>query len=642
MVKHGRRSTSHLLIPSQTNFLRSQNQRSHVDTTRATLAENPTSTSILDSSLKTNTLYNAIKGIRTLEVTSSRLRRIYSAVIAAYDTCIHFMHPSRDYQELRTGFMIELYRIDLWRRLVLAEDKTEQGKLLTYDSGLWVLLECILTKMLEAFSEYDHTREKYGAYNSITRQEGLSDILPVASLQPVEQSHKGSELLESMSISTKSPPKHQETVKFSLLENEPIERLLQTLCYWNNSLDGLTSTLERESSRRRLRAHFSTGNIAELRNLEAAAAFLKHQDIERMANVRSVIKQEKYGGLLDRSQLQSPNNLPSTPPPEYKLKADELERQEAPYQTDQRRAIAIIRGESVIVDWQYCLDNSWRREHPAEFRRRTQNLTTILNTGLRPLNLSVLHCVGYLESSNCTGYAFRLPPGAGLGQTPVTLHHLLCNAKVAADIPDLGERFQLANALVLTVFEIHNLGWMHKNIQPRNILFWPKPSCKAKFDISKPYLMGFDISGPNQQGEFAEKRLLSAEDDFYRHPFYKGAESHSFQPSFDMYSLGIVLYEIGVWRRATVDSRAALSLSKPPLTPFDSSSQDIDNLVNNGSVGQLKEYTGKKYRDAVLACLKRELDFIWEEHQGDRQKQLHTYLDQVQSKIIDAIGVCSA
>ncbi|KAK0516424.1 hypothetical protein JMJ35_001027 [Cladonia borealis] len=110
-------------------------------------------------------------------------------------------------------------------------------------------------------------------------------------------------------------------------------------------------------------------NSAELQNLEAAAAFLKHQDIERMANARSVIEREQ--------------------PSEYRLKADELEWLDVPYRTDLPRAMATWRGESVMGDWQYCLDDGWKR---------AQNLTMILNADLRPPNLAVLHCVdGYVE-----------------------------------------------------------------------------------------------------------------------------------------------------------------------------------------------------------------------------------------------------
>ena len=569
---------------------------------------------IIESNSMTITLQDITRAIRTSEATSGSFRQTCSAVTAAYDTYIQLMDFLPDYQELRMGLEIERYRIDLWRRFVLAEDKTGQGNSPTYEIGLWALFECILTKMLETFSEIQHTLEEYGVHANIRSQEGLSGALQFASLQPGEQSHEASELPETMSTATTWPPEHslmrsRKTLNYNLLEKKHIKRLLQTLCYWNDSLDGLTPMLERESSRRQLRVHFSTSDTAELQNLQAAAAFLKHQDIERMANIRSFIEQENYG--LDRSQLQLPHNLPSTPLPEYRLEADEFEWQEVPNQTDQPRAMATLRGESVIVDWQDCLDDSWRREHPATFRRLTQTLITILNTGLRPVNLSVLPCVGYLEREpNITGYAFRLPPGAGPGRMPVTLHYLLCNLRKSGDIPDVGERHQLAEALVSTVNEMLNLGWSHKNIQPKNVLFWP--DSKAKIDISKPYLIGFDISIPNQPGEFSEKPLFHPGDDIYRHPLYKGAEPYSFQPSFDMYSLGVVLYEIGLWRHITGAFQAAPGTSKSPLIPTYSFDPSYPYYVfKNGSLGELRRLMGKAYRDAVIACLKSGSDDGW-------------------------------
>ena len=584
------------------------------------------------------TLQDIISRVRTSEPTFSSLRQTCSAVIATYDTYIQFMDLFPNWQELHTGLVIERYRIDLWRRFVLAKVKPGQSNSYTYEIGLWALFECILTKMLETFSEMQHVMEEYLAHVNTEREEGLSDAL---SLQSGERSHEESELPETMSTVTKSLVgrslvRLRKTFNYHLLEKKQIERLLQTLCYWNDSLDGLTPQLQRESSRRQLRAHFSTGNIAELRNLEAAAAFLKHQDIERMANIRSFIEQENYG--LDRSQFQSPDNLPSTPPPEYRFEADDFEWQEVPYQTDQPRAMATLRGESVIVDWQMCLDDSWRREHPAIFQRRTQNLIRILNTGLRPVNLSILQCVGYLQrESNVTGYAFRLPPGAEPGQMPVTLHYLLCNTSKSGYIPDVGERHQLAEALISTLYEIQNLGWSHKNIQPKNVLFWPDSN--AKIDISKPYLIGFDISIPNQPGEFSEKPLSQPEDDIYRHPLYKdkGAELKAFQPSFDTYSLGVVLYEIGLWRHITGTFQAVPGTSELPFIPlhnFDSSY--TYTKVKNGSLDELRRLMGRKYRDAVIACLRREFYDIWDE-EGDKEKMLHTFLEQVQDKVVDPI-----
>ena len=589
----------------------------------------------------TITLHDITRTIRTSEPTSSSLRQTCSAVTATYDTCIHLLDYLPNCQELHMGLVIERYRTHLWRRFVLEKDKTGRGNLPTYEIGLWALFECILTKMLETFSEMQHAMEEYVAHANVKGQEGLSDALQFAPLQSGERSHEESKLPETMSTATKSPPEQslvrfRKTFNYDLLEMKQIERLLQTLCYWNDSLDGLTPLLQRESSRRQLRAHFSTNNIAELRNLEAAAALLKHQDVERMANIRSFIEQENYG--LDRSQLTSPDSLPSTSSTEYRLEADDFEWQKVQYQTDQPRAMANLRGDSVIVDWQKCLDDSWRREHPATFRRRTQNVIRILNTGLRPVSPVILHCVGYLErESNITGYAFRIPPGAEPGQMPVTLHDLLCSTSDSGAIPDVGERHQLAEALISTVYEIQNLGWSHKNIQPKSVLFWLISN--AKIDISKPYLIGFDISIPNQPGEFSEKPLSHPGDDIYRHPLYKdkGAELKSFQPSFDMYSLGVVLYEIGLWRNIKGAFQSAPGTSKLPLTPtHDSDSLYTCTKAKNGSLDELRRLMGKKYRDAVMVCLQRDFFDIWEE-EGGKENLLHTFLEQMQNKVVDPL-----
>ena len=313
-----------------------------------------------------------------------------------------------------------------------------------------------------------------------------------------------------------------------------MEQLIKQLNYWNDSLDKMTSKLDQESSRRKLRTYFSTDDATQLQYLEAAAALFNHQDLGRMARVRTLIDQGYRG---EKSQdLEASLN----PAPEYRLMMEHLQWQCIPYQTDQVRAMAKLGDENIIVDWRGCQDNTWRRENPSAFRRRTENLTKILNSDLRPLGISVLHCVGYLDQNiNITGYAFRLPPDVPPGQNPMTLHQLLMRAKSANDIPDLGERFDLAKALTSTVFEIHNLGWVHKNIQPKNILFWPKPNTTDEPDLRKPYLMGFDISRPSQPGEVSEKPPSRPEDDLYRHPEYIGLNPQSFQPSFDLYSLGV-------------------------------------------------------------------------------------------------------
>ena len=429
------------------------------------------------------------------------------------------------------------------------------------------------------------------------------------------------------------------------------------LSYWNNGLDQLTSRLDQDSSRRRLRTFFSTSDTTELRHLEAAADLLEHRDIQLMASARIVIEQ----GYRSEQPDCPPESVNSTPgsegqcignPPSsgYRLEMEQLQWQEKQYATDQIRAMARYGEESVIVDWRCCQDDKWRRTNPKAFQRRTENLTRILNSDLKPLSLSILHCVGYLnQSQNVTGYAFRLPSSAQPGQKPWTLYDLLKRSErpnqPKDQIPDLGERFELAKALVTTVFNIHNIGWVHKNIQPKNILFWPKPDARDEADIGKPYLMGFDISRPNQPGEVSEKPLSHFEDDLYRHPHYKGMFARSFQPSFDIYSLGVILYEIGMWRNIAYKGASKSSSSNPPrpsLPTHNSDPQLVERMVEGGSIMAMKQYTGARYRDAVRSCLSRDFDSIWEAEAGDPQRKLQAYLELFQNLVVDRLAVCNA
>ena len=457
------------------------------------------------------------------------------------------------------------------------------------------------------------------------------------------------DLLDNLSTLEVSKPKFNilslaRTAKFVLRDKDKLDRLLKKLCHWNDSLDKLTSRVDQESFRRRLRTRFSTSDPGQLWQLELAAAFLDHPDLQSMANARRLVEQ---GYQTERSWESVPPKL--DPPSDFLLEYTDFAWHGIPYRTEHNRATAIYRGEPVIVDWRCCRDDAWRKEHPAAFRLRTESLAKILNSDLRSLELSVLHCVGYLDqSSNVTGYAFRPPPKTLAGQKPTTLHEILGRAKRPQDIPDLGERFKLARALVSTVFEIHNLGWMHKNMNPKNILFWPKIEVETEFDLSKPYLVGFDIARLYGPGEMSEKPVSGTGEELYRHPEYKGNDPRGFVPSFDMYSLGIILFEIGMWR--TVDSQGRHQAkrpgaSRPLLTTHASDPSDprfIETVIMGSSVMDLTRFMGIRYRDAVKACLSRRLDSLWESTETNVEAQLPVYLDAVQNQIVDPLATCNA
>ena len=587
----------------------------------------------------------------------------YNAVMSAYDLYLEVKDVPSEYEDLRMGLFLEYQRLELWGSHVLAEYSEEQtrSKLSQKHIKTWRTMEWIFCRINEAFIENNQILDDYGQQLGLPAQgdsSGNKKVFPM-NKSPHAEVASVFDYIGRLSLSAKTPSKHglsnyTKRVKFVLTKQKKLKDLVMQLSQWNNGLDQLTSRLDQDSSRRRLRTFFSTCDTTQLRHLEAAAHLLEHRDIELMAAARIVIEQ----GILSEQPDCPPEFAISlansegrcigpSPSSGYRLEMDQLQWQEKPYATDQVRVMARYGGESVIIDWRCCQDDSWRRTHPKAFQRRTENLTRILNSDLEPLSLSILHCVGYLDQSrNVTGYAFRLPCGAQPGQEPFTLYSLLKRVErpdQRKDIPDLGERFELAKALVTTVFNIHNIGWVHKNIQPKNILFWPKSDDRNEPDLSKPYLMGFDISRPNQPGEVSEKPLSHFEDDLYRHPHYKGMFARSFQPSFDIYSLGVVLYEIGMWRNiAFQGSSKSSNPRRPSLPTHNSDPQLVERMVEQGTIMAMKQYTGARYRDAVRSCLSRNFDNLWEMEAGDQQRQLQAYLEKFQNTVVDKLALCNA
>ncbi len=103
------------------------------------------------------------------------------------------------------------------------------------------------------------------------------------------------------------------------------------------------------------------------------------------------------------------------------------------------------------------------------------------------VTFSTCACIGYLNASSTKiGYISQTSKHAVAQNEPVSLHRILSEVESAADIPELGTCFDLAKAIATTVFEFHNIGWLHKNIRPRNVLFWPCRDHNGILDLRIP------------------------------------------------------------------------------------------------------------------------------------------------------------
>lgn len=219
----------------------------------------------------------------------------------------------------------------------------------------------------------------------------------------------------------------------------------------------------------------------------------------------------------------------------------------------------------------------------------------------------VAPCLGYLREEHLLsggrhgprdivyGIVFAKPSGCGSSTPPLSLLELLeptpspSTATGTGDatqsyqgqgdgvhlaIPSVSKRVALAKAITESVERLHAVNWLHKGIRSYNILFFPMDDQKEtqshtlpsssrdsldSLDFSKPTLSGFESARPEGESQWTEMAGRNTAHDLYRHPvlqqegLYRDSSDSkagriSFNKSFDVYSLGIVLLEIACWK----------------------------------------------------------------------------------------------
>ena len=232
-------------------------------------------------------------------------------------------------------------------------------------------------------------------------------------------------------------------------------------------------------------------------------------------------------------------------------------------------------------------------------RETVDNLAKLLASGGNP-DFHTLPFRGVLSEKDTRRYAFIFDyPSEDCDQGEVVgLYSLLGDKGVNRRPLSLNLRFHLASTLATTINSFHVDGWIHKSISSRSVAFFRFLDTDP--DYSKPYLLNF-AHARLELGK-TDRLQLDVDEDIYRHPKRQGQPSASFSRIHDIYALGVLLLEIGLWKTAN-DIFSYHFRAEPNEENVGNAPQAFVAAAER----YLPQAMGEQYSKAVKLCLSDEL-----------------------------------
>jgi hypothetical protein len=261
-----------------------------------------------------------------------------------------------------------------------------------------------------------------------------------------------------------------------------------------------------------------------------------------------------------------------------------------------------VRDGRVIVEFKerpLIRDDTRITEVRKELRSLVRVLRLASQNGQESQLFQVLFCEGFYETPDHYGIVYQLPSSPSYSVCE-SLGNILLKPEYHQLLGvDLENRLLLAKALAYTMYNIHSVQWVHKSFNPDNILLFGTRSSDGAitFDWANPYVVGFDASRANLAHSDKLSASLRWENRAYTHPErQREGEVKRFSKTFDIYSLGVVLLEIGLMKCFKHSSyRKAAAWTDIPAR------QVQDRFLS--LAGDLKGLVGKTYSEVVAACL---------------------------------------
>ncbi|KAH8892124.1 hypothetical protein GQ53DRAFT_764496 [Thozetella sp. PMI_491] len=192
------------------------------------------------------------------------------------------------------------------------------------------------------------------------------------------------------------------------------------------------------------------------------------------------------------------------------------------------------------------------------------------------------------------GLVFRHTHNADQGA--VSLYRALqpqISRKARIQKPTLGERYLLALTIGRALLQWHLVGWVHQGIASYNVIFFEAEPGVPEY--ARPCLLGFEYSREYDATSLQRQAHMGTMADQYRHPDRQGERPPRSQTKLhDIYSFGLLLVEIGLWRPLDQTFKELLELR---------GTKELRAAILKKGQGLLSHSMGLAYETIALLCL---------------------------------------
>ncbi|KAF2733375.1 hypothetical protein EJ04DRAFT_273544 [Polyplosphaeria fusca] len=379
--------------------------------------------------------------------------------------------------------------------------------------------------------------------------------------------------VETLSQAQSSKKQHHR-IKWVIKNKAKFEEVVRRLRKANEDLLGLLSIPSLETFNRALPGY--------------VLAFMSGQDLQQTIDSRAskddLIRQVAQLKLLQLSR--DDQNEPT------KIERQNLEPTNPAKSATSRDIWIYNLVARVWVEW-LEIESTLSPTETHQLRSRIKTLAVMLESA--PPTFSMAKCIGYFEDAAHplrTGIVYSLPIKPAI-LAPISLLAMITQHASNKSIPEppLGQKFRLAQTLATALMQLHACNWLHKGFRSDNIIFLTTPGSASASRLEDPKIAGFEYARDVTMQSIGYRPNGSNPLDYYYHPDV----TSGFSKTLDLYSLGVVLLELALWRPLSAKIPANRKGSLEAINAV---------LLETVDGAGLDAEVGTVYADVVRKCLR--------------------------------------